>query len=135
MPITCKSSLLPSELAGYLPGTCRVLVGYLSGTCRVAVSFTVSFVFWHPLGMITSTPPMVASNLGAESPAFVCISPISVVLPCWNIRYTPCSCVPTDRLCIFESVMYFFNCFRACSLIIFTSSTVALELRYFNSIM
>ena len=37
MPITCKSSLLPSELAGYLSGTCRVLVGYLSG-CGIIYS-------------------------------------------------------------------------------------------------
>lgn len=34
MPITCKSSLLPSELAGYLSGTCRV---FLKALCAAFV--------------------------------------------------------------------------------------------------
>ena len=43
MPITCKSSLLPSELAGYLSGTCRVLVGYLSGC---GICYFCKFIFF-----------------------------------------------------------------------------------------
>ena len=144
LSLLCKQVFLLRMMrwALSLSGTCRVLVEYLSGTCRVAVSFTVSFtvsfVFWHPLGM--NIICVIIYIMQKYLIYFVLIqifyiSPIFVALPCWNMRFIPWSCVPADRLWIFVSAMYLFNCSTACSFAVFASLSVAFDGRYFNSMI
>ena len=137
LSLLCKQVFLLRMMrwALSLSGTCRVLVGYLLGGGIINSLICLLASSWHEYYMCIYMYIMQKYLIYFVLIQIFYISPISVALPCWNMRYIPWSCVPAVRLCIFVSVMYLFNCSTACSFAVFASLSVAFDGRYFNSMI